>query len=181
MSWHFCYFTFMPGYWFGQAILQNRVSEVDRWSNFWFPLVMFFPTKTFQVPDKFPSQSSIQSLSSKFTPKGLTRSFPAAPASVNSKDMKKPSGSLSQSQSQNAWFSLAPHRPGPGRWSPSFNFPNTNPFCSWHPASTVQHAEGSLTLSPGPHLVTSCSFPKSWRVASLLPSDCKQTPVWASL
>lgn len=94
MSWHFCYFTFMPGYWFGQAILQNRVSEVDRWSNFWFPLVMFFPTKTFQVPDKFPSQSSIQSLSSKFTPKGLTRSFPAAPASVNSKDMKKPSGSV---------------------------------------------------------------------------------------
>lgn len=68
MSWHFCYFTFMPGYWFGQAILQNRVSEVGRWSNFKFPFVMFFPTKTFQESDKFPSQSSIHSLSAPNSP-----------------------------------------------------------------------------------------------------------------
>lgn len=109
---------------------------------------MLFPTKTFQEPDKFLSQSTIQSLSSKFTLKGLTCSFPAAPASVNTTDMKKPSGSLAQSPSQNVWFSLATsHRPGPGQWSPSFNFPSTNLFCSWHPASTVQHAEApSLPL-----------------------------------
>lgn len=109
---------------------------------------MLFPTKTFQEPDKFLSQSSIQSLSSKFTLKGLSCSFPAVPASVNTTDIKKPSGFLAQSPSQNVRFSLATsHRPGPGRWSPSFNFPNTNLFCSWHPASTVQHAEApSLPL-----------------------------------
>ena len=89
--------------------------------------------------------------------------------------MKKSSGSLAQLLSQNVWFSLATsHKPGPGRWSP-FNFPQYKPLLLLASSQHRPARGGSLTPSPGQHLVTSCSYPEPRRVASCLPSDCKPT------
>lgn len=175
MSWHFCYFTFMPGSWTGYITKQDvRGGQVKQ---FLISLCAAFSqqnlSRTWLVSE--PVINSL-SLSSKFTLKGLTCGFPAAPASVNMMDVKKSTGSLAQLWSQNVWFSLATsHRPGPGRWSPSFNFPQYKPLLLLASSQHRPACGGSLTPSPGQHLVTSCSSPEPWRVASCLPSDCKLT------